>query len=258
MTFLTLPRRLALVALLALAGIPALAAPALAQAKPGRTEIEQIVKEYLLRNPEIIQQALIELEKRQREAEAEAVRKITTDPKGPLYVSEHHTIVGNPNGDVTIVEFSDYNCPYCKRGLADLQKILDTDKNVRVVLKEYPILSPGSREAAIVALALREQFDAAKLWKFHATLLPMRGPIGKDQAFAVAKDLGADMKRLETDIAAPKVAASLEESRLLADALGITGTPSYVVAEDLVVGARGYDVLAARIANFRKCRKAEC
>ncbi|MFN3483081.1 MAG: DsbA family protein [Rhabdaerophilum calidifontis] len=227
-------------------------------AAPPRAEIEAVIRDYLIKNPEIIQEALVELERRQRESEQAALRKITADPKSPLYVSAHHTVVGNPNGDVTLVEFFDYNCGFCKRGLADIQKVLDTDRNVRVVLKEFPILSPGSREASVVALALREQFDAAKLWSFHTKLMNVRGQIGREQALGVAKDLGADMRKLEAAMAAPAIQAALDESKLLADALGINGTPSYVVAEDLVVGARGYDLLSARIAAYRKCQKAAC
>lgn len=233
-------------------------APAQAQATPDKATIEAIVKDYLLKNPEVIQEAMVELERRQRDAEAQAVRRITADPKGPLYTSEHHTVVGNPNGDVTLVEFFDFNCGFCKKGLLDVQKVLDTDKNVRVILKEFPILSPGSRDASVVALALREQFDREKLWKFHVTLLNNRGAVAKEQALGVAKDMGADLKKLEIAMASPGIQLALEESKLLADALGVNGTPSYVVAEDLVVGARGYGELQKRIAAWRQCKKAEC
>lgn len=239
------------------APLPA-SAQATAPRAPDKAAIEAIIKEYLLKNPEIIQEALVELERRQKEAEQVAVRRITGDPKSPLYASANHTIVGNPNGDVTIVEFFDFNCGFCKRGLADVQKLLDADKNVRVILKEFPILAPGSREASVVALALRQQFDRDKLWRFHTTLMNTRGAIGKDQAFAVAKDLGADMKKLEADMGASSIQEALDETKMLADALGITGTPSYIVAEDVVIGARGYDALATRVANYRKCKKAEC
>jgi len=239
----------------------AAAAPLQAQTaadKLDKAAIEAIVKEYLLKNPEIIQEAMVELQRRQSEAEAQAVKKITGDKTSPLYVSEHHTVVGNPKGDVTLVEFFDFNCGFCKRGLADVEKLLETDKNIRLVLKEFPILAPGSREASVVALALREQFDGQKLWKFHTTLLNTRGTIGKAQALAVAKDLGADMKKLETAMTSPKIQEALDESKLLAEALGINGTPSYIVADDLVVGARGFEALHTRVANYRKCQKAEC
>lgn len=244
--------------LAALLALPIFSAGAWAQNAADRPAIEAIIRDYLIKNPEIIQEALNELEKRQREAEQAALRRITADPMSPLYVSEHHTVIGNPEGDVTIVEFFDFNCGYCKRGLADLQKLLDSDKKVRIILKEFPILAPGSRDASAVALALRSQFDREKLWKFHTNLMLSRGSVGKEQALGVAKDLGADLGKLEAALTSPKIASAFEESRLLADALGITGTPSYVVAEELVVGARGYDALAMRVANYRKCKKAEC
>ena len=233
-------------------------APVAAQTAPDKSAIEAIVKDYLLKNPEIIQEAMVELERRQRDAEAQAVRKITADPKSPLYNSPHHTVVGNPNGDVTLVEFFDFNCGFCKKGLADIQKVLDTDKNVRVIFKEFPILAPGSRDASVVALALREQFDKDKLMKFHTNLLNSKGSVGKEQALGVAKDLGADLKKLEVAMASPGIQLALEESKLLADALGINGTPSYIVAEDLVIGARGFEQLEKRIAAWRQCKKAEC
>jgi protein-disulfide isomerase len=243
----------------ALLGAALMFSPAHAQEKPlDRAAVEAIVKEYIVKNPEIIQEALVELERRQKEAETMAVQKITKDPKSPLYVSEHHTVVGNPNGNVTLVEFFDYNCGYCKRGLTDVQKLIDTDKNVKVILKEFPILTPGSRDASVVALALREQFGPEKLWSFHARLMNVKGAIGKEQALGVAKELGADMAKLDAASAAPKIAAALEESKLLADALSINGTPSYIVANDLIIGARGYDMLASHVANFRKCQKAAC
>lgn len=243
---------------LAAASLPAFAQSAPAAPAVDRSAVEAIIKDYLLKHPEVIQEAMVELERRQKEEEQKAVKRITSDPNSPLYVSDHHTVVGNPNGDVTLVEFFDFNCGFCKRGLADIQKILDTDKNVRVVVKEFPILSPGSREAAVVALALRQQFDKDKLWKFHSTLLNSRGSVGKDQALAVAKDMGADMKKLEVSMASPAIPLALDESRMLADALGINGTPSYVVAEELIVGARGYDELTKRIKSWRQCKKAEC
>lgn len=250
-------RPLRVAAAAAILGLAALS-PVAAQNAPDKAAIEAIVKDYLLKNPEVIQEAMVELERRQRDAEAQAVRKITADPKSPLYTSEHHTVVGNPNGDVTLVEFFDFNCGFCKKGLADVQKVIDTDKNVRVILKEFPILSPGSRDASVVALALREQFDKDKLWKFHVNLLNARGSIGKEQALGAAKDLGADMKRLEIAMASPGIQLALEESKLLADALGINGTPSYIVAEELVVGARGFGELQKRVTAWRQCKKAEC
>lgn len=242
-------------ALLAFGALTLVAAPAHAQ---DRKAIEQIIREFIVQNPEVVQEALMELERRQRENELAAVKMITTDPKSPLYQGEGHFVAGNPDGDVTLVEFFDYNCGFCKRGFADIQKIMDTDKKVRIVLKQFPVLSAGSRDAAVVALALKTQFDREKLWKFHSTLLAVRGSVGKEQALGVAKDLGADMKKLDIAMEDKAIQIALNETKSIADSLGVNGTPTYVVAEEVIVGARGYDALANRVANYRKCKKAEC
>ncbi|MCE2934328.1 MAG: DsbA family protein [Hyphomicrobiales bacterium] len=240
-----------------------LAAPALAQqigpAKAfTREEIEAIIREFIVKNPEILQEAAVELERRQAEAQAASIRQVTADPKSPLYSSPHDMVVGNPNGDVTLVEFFDYNCGFCKRGLNDIRQLVETDKNLRVILKDLPILSEGSKEAAAIAYALKKQATPETYWKFHLALMGQQGRIGRAEALGVAKDVGADMKRLEADLAKPGFEDAVEETKMIAGALGINGTPSYVVAEDIVVGARGYEALATRIANYRKCRRADC
>lgn len=166
--------------------------------------------------------------------------------------------LGSRNPDVTIVEFFDYNCGFCKRGLNDIKQLVETDKNLRVILKDLPILSEGSKDAAAIAYALKKQVSPDTYWKFHFNLMGQQGRIGREEALGVAKSLGVDMKRLEADLAKPGFEDAVEETKMIASALGINGTPSYVVAEDIVVGARGYDALASRIANFRKCKKAEC
>lgn len=240
-----------------------LAGPAFAQqSAPAkaftREEIEAIIREYIVKNPEILQEAAVELERRQAEAQAASIRQVTADPKSPLYQSPHHTVIGNPNGDVTLVEFFDYNCGFCKRGLNDIKQLVETDKNLRVILKDLPILSEGSKDAAAIAYALKKQVTPETYWKFHLNLMGQQGRIGKEEALGVAKSLGADMKRLEADLAKPGFEDAVEETKMIAGALGINGTPSYVVAEDIVVGARGYEALASRIANYRKCKRAEC
>lgn len=240
--------------------VAALAGPAQAQAlsPQQKTEIEALVRDYILKNPEIVQEAMVELERRQKEAETVARQRITRDSNGPLLASKYNFVVGNPKGDVTLVEFFDYNCGFCKRGLADMQRLVKEDPNLRILVKDFPILSAGSREAAAVALAVKQQVKADKFWEFHVKLMSRPSPIGRAQAMDVAKEIGVDLAKVEVDMGKPEVAAAIEETRQVADSLGLTGTPSYVVGDEVVVGAVGFEQLRGRIDSIRKCGKAQC
>ncbi len=130
--------------------------------------------------------------------------------------------------------------------------------DLRVVLKDLPILSPGSIEAAAVASGVRNQFKGDKFWEFHQKLLNSHGQVGKAQALAIAKDLGADMDRLAKDSIAPSVKEGIEENDEIAKGLSMNGTPSYVIGGEVIVGAVGYDQLKAKLDNVRKCGKAAC
>ena len=162
-------------------------------------------------------------------------------------------MLGNPQGKVTMVEFFDYNCAYCKRALADMLDLLRTDSDLKFVLKEFPVLGPGSVEAAHVAVAARMQDPSGKKYmEFHQKLLGGRGLADKTRALAVAKDVGFDMARLEKDMNSDEVKTTIEENMKLADALGVSGTPTYVVGDEVVVGAVGLDELRAKIKSERK------
>lgn len=223
-----------------------------------KAAIRDLVKEYILKNPEVLQEALLELDRRQKENEQQSRLRITQDKTGPLFTARHNVAFGNPAGDVTIVEFFDYNCGFCKRALGDLQKMVAEDKNVRIITKDFPVLGQGSVEAATVALAVKQQLAPDKMWAFHQKLLAVRGQVGKQQALDAAKETGADMTRLAKDMEAPTVRAAIEENIQLADSLGLTGTPSYVVGDEIVVGAVGFAELKTRIDNVRKCGKSAC
>ena len=245
-------------ALAALALVVALPA---AQAQFNNTqkgEIETIIKDYLLKNPEVLRDALIELERRGKIEEANTRAKAVSDLAPKLFSSKHQVVLGNPEGKIQLVEFFDYNCGYCRRAMTDLDQLIKKNPDLRVVLKEFPVLGPPSREAAIIASALHKQLDGKKYWEFHTRLMNNRGRIGKAQAMAAALAVGADLKRLEKDIASPDVEAGLKEVLTIADALNMTGTPSYVVGPDVVVGAVGFEKLQERIDNIRKCGKAAC
>jgi len=226
--------------------------------EPQKTEIEKIIRDYLISHPEVLQEAITELDKRQATADAEKAKAAVSANAETLFNSSRQVVLGNPKGDVTLVEFFDYNCHFCKGALPALMDLMKDDNKLRVVLKEFPVLGPGSVEAAKVAVAVRMQDKSGKKYlDFHQKLLGGRGQADKARALAVAKEVGMDMTRLEKDMASDEVRVSLEESLKLAETLGLNGTPSYVVGDDVVVGAVGLDALRTKISSAR-CGKESC
>jgi protein-disulfide isomerase len=225
---------------------------------PQRGEIERIVHDYLVAHPEVLQEAMAELEKRQTAAESEKHKAAIKQHAQALFSSPRQVVLGNPQGNVTFVEFFDYNCGYCKRAMDDMLTLMKDDPKLKVVLKEFPVLGPGSVEAAQVAVAVHMQDKTGKKYlEFHQKLLGGRGQANKATAMAVAKDIGMDMSRLEKDMAGPEVRATLQESFRLAEALGMNGTPSYVIGDNVVVGAVGLVALQEKV-NTARCGKASC
>jgi protein-disulfide isomerase len=234
-------------------------APALAQfSSSQRTDIEHIIREYLVSHPEVIQESMMELQKKTAEAEAAKQQNAVKDNAKEIFNSSRQVVLGNPKGDVTMVEFFDYNCGYCKHAMGDMLTLLKTDPNLRIVLKEFPVLGPGSQEAAKVAAAARMQDKSGKKYlDFHTRLLGGRGQADKAHALAAAKEAGFDTAKIEKDMNSDDVRAQIEESFKLADALGLNGTPSYVIGKDVVVGAVGLDALKEKISESR-CGKPSC
>ena len=245
-----LARPLVLAAALALTAIPA-AAQDFSTAQ--RSEIEKIIREYLIKHPEVLQEAMAELEKKQQLAEAEKARSAIKNHSEALFNSPRQVTLGNPQGDVTFVEFFDYNCGYCKRALNDMVELMGKDPKLKVVLKEFPVLGPSSVEAAQVAVAVRMQDKTGKKYfEFHQKLLTGRGQVDKAKAMAAAKEIGLDMARLEKDLKSDEIGKTLEESMKLAEALGLNGTPSYVIGNDVVIGAVGQAQLSQKIQAARQ------
>ena len=225
---------------------------------PQRGEIESIVREYLIAHPEVLQEAMNELEKRQTAAEDAKHKAAVKEHAKALFSSPNQVVLGNPKGNVTFVEFFDYNCGYCKHAMSDMLTLLKDDSHLKVVLKEFPVLGPGSVEAAQVAVAVRMQDKTGKKYlEFHQKLLGGRGQADKARALAVAKDVGIDMDQLEKDMKSPEVKTTLQEDFKLADALGLNGTPSYVIGDSVIVGAIGLDGLRQKV-NTARCGKASC
>ncbi len=246
----------ALVAL-AIGGAP-LAASAQSFSNAQRDEIGSIIKNYLITHPEVLEEASAELSRRQAAAEAEKHAAAVVANAQTIFNSPRGVTLGNHDGDVNFVEFFDYNCGYCKHAMGDMLALLKSDPKLRVVLKEFPVLGPGSVEAAQVAVAVRMQDPGGKKYlDFHQKLLGGRGQADKARALAAAKEAGLDMTRIEKDINSPEVRATIEENFKLAEAMGMNGTPSYVIGKQVVVGAVGLAALKEKIGVAR-CGKATC
>jgi protein-disulfide isomerase len=212
-----------------------------------------IIKDYLIKNPEVmidVQNALDE--KAQKDQEAK-LKTFMTDNGKKIFRDPNASVAGDPDGDITVVEFFDYNCGYCKRGLPEVQTLLKKDKKIRFVFKELPILSKGSEEAARVALAVKRQ-GQDKYWKFHQLLLGARGHADEASALKVAQSLGLDMNKIKTDMASDDVKNELKNDLLLAKRLGINGTPHFLVGTKAIPGAPDdlHDQLETLVSEFRK------
>lgn len=242
---------------LALCGTP-LTASAQSFSDSQRGDIEAIVRNYLIAHPEVLEEAMAELSKRQAAAETEKHEASVASNAEAIFNSPRGVMLGNKDGDVTFVEFFDYNCGYCKRAMADMLDLMKTDSKLKVVLKEFPVLGPGSVEAAQVAVAARMQDPSGKKYlEFHQKLLGGRGPADKAHALAAAKEAGFDVAKLEKDLSSPEVRATLEENFKLAEAMGMNGTPSYVIGKQVVIGAVGLDGLKEKI-GLARCGKVTC
>ena len=247
---------------LAAASLAALLGTAPAQADgftpEQKSEIGPIIKDYLMAHPEVLRDAITELDTREKQAEADGRKKALAELGDKLSTQPDSLVIGNPGGKITLVEFFDYNCGYCKRALGDLDKLMKSNQDLKVVLRDFPILSAASVDAALVALAAHNQFTGDKYWEFHRKLLSSRSTVGKEQALAVAKAMGADMDRLQKDASDPRTRAAIQESLGDAQALNLNGTPSYIVGDDAIVGAQGFDEIQKRVESMRKCGKAIC
>lgn len=210
--------------------------------------IEQIIRDYLLRNPEVIREAMQALEVKQRAAEAERVKGVIVQRREEIQRHPDSPVGGNPDGDVTVVEFFDYRCPYCRTVAPTLATVAGEDPKLRVVYKEFPILGPPSVLAARAALASREQ---GKYLALHRALMAAEGDFTEARLLEIAASVGLDTARLRKDMEDPKIIATIQRNYALARSLGINGTPSFVVGDELVVGELNAAALKLKIARAR-------
>ena len=213
-----------------------------------KAEIGEIVRQYLLDNPELLLEVSKELEKRQQAAEDRQREESLAANAEQLFRSKDDLVAGNPDGDVTMVEFFDYNCGWCKKGLPEVLSLIESDKNLRLVMKEYPIFGGDSDYAAMAALASKAQ---GKYWEFHVALLEHEGKLTAADVDRIAAEVGLDVEKLKAEMESPEVAQILRRNHELAQSLAINGTPAFVIDKKLVPGYLPKDGLMAAVNEVR-------
>lgn len=218
--------------------------------------LNPMIEDYLLANPRILQRVSVALEEEIEAAEAEQARVAIAAQQAEIYEDPDHIVLGNPEGDVTLVEMFDYNCGYCRQALPDLATLIAEDPDLKVILKEFPILSKESVDAARIAILVGQ--SDADYWAFHQKLFTSRGRIDVQTALSAAEEIGLNRLDLELRMSTPEVDAVLDRSYALANALSVSGTPTFIIGEEIIAGAVGLDALRTRIANMRACGQTDC
>jgi protein-disulfide isomerase len=231
------------------ATVPAQVAASSMTVPPDKAALGKNIREYLLANPEVLVEAMQELERKQDSQRDSAAQKAISENQKELLSDPDSPTAGNPSGDVTIVEFSDYQCPYCKRAHGAIKSVVAADGKVKIVFKDLPILGEPSRIAALAALASRAQ---GKHLAFHDALMEYSGKIDRDKIMEIAASVGLDVAKLQKDMEDPKLKQIIDRNMALASALGVRGTPAFVVGQQFVPGAVDADALKQLIADARK------
>jgi len=201
-----------------------------------KTEVEQVVREYLVKNPEVIIEAINELQRRDKLAEAERQRDAMKAMSSDLTTNPNDPVMGNPNGDVTMVEFFDYRCGFCKRVFDDVQTLLKEDGNIRYVLKEFPILGDDSVYASRASMAVwlhQRDFYAP----FHGAMMSNKGDLSTDKVMSLAEKAGVNTDALVAQMKDPTIDKTFAATQSQAQALSLTGTPAFIVGDNIAPGA---------------------
>jgi protein-disulfide isomerase len=221
-------------------------------------KVNKLVENFLLSDPDILQRMNERLAQEKQAAARTAMKNEIDAHAAEIYQSADNVVLGNPKGDVTLVEMFDYNCTYCRQALPDLATLMAEDKNLKVILKQFPILTSGSVDAARIGVLVSEN-PKIDYWQFHEKLFSMRaGEVGADQALQVAEQLGGNRVELMLDMNGKRPTDAIQQSYDLAKALDITGTPTYILGDEMIPGAMPIDQLKQKIANLRACGSTEC
>jgi protein-disulfide isomerase len=212
------------------------------------TALRALILETIRDNPQVIMEAIEILQARDAEEKAAAASLALQEQKGALQNDPNAVVLGNPDGDITIVEFFDYNCGYCRRVFPAVKALIASDDNIRVVMREWPILGEESVFAARASLASRNQ---GQYEAFHNALMGQQGRASQATVLSIADDLGMDIDQLRADMEAPEIDAHFAASQQLTQALGLNGTPAFVFEDQLVPGAIELEQMKELVAQIR-------
>ncbi len=218
---------------------------------PDNSDFDKSIRAYLLKNPEILGEMQDIYDVRQATEQAAARKKTLSERADIIFSSKYQVEIGAKDAKYKVVEFFDYNCPYCQRAMYDMEKILEKNPDVKFIIKEWPVLGPDSLDAHNISIAFGKLMPE-KYSEFHQMLLGLKGNKGGPTALQLALSLGADEEQMLEEMAKPYIRDTLAENNLIASELGITGTPSYVIGDKIVFGAVGFDQINSHIEDLRK------
>jgi protein-disulfide isomerase len=218
--------------------------------------LNAMIETYLMDDPRILERLSVALQSELDNEARAAVRLALAGLSDAIYDDPEHPVLGNPDGDVTIVELFDYNCPYCARSMPELMQMIDEDPGLRLILKEFPVLGQGSTDAARIAVAVLKA--GADYDEFHQRLFAVRGAADGASAMGVVAEMGLDAAAIELQSAAQSTTDVIQRSFDIATALQINGTPAFIIGDEIVMGAVGIDVLREKVASVRECGSTDC
>jgi protein-disulfide isomerase len=213
-----------------------------------KKQMDGMIHDYIMANPKVIMDSVEKFRNDQQTADEKSFDAKVKEKSAELYKKAADPVTGNKDGDVTMVEFFDYNCGYCKHAFKDVQTLIGSDKKLKVVFKDIPILSETSFTAAQYALAANRQ---GKYWEFHQAMMEHNGPISEESLQSVGKTIGLDVEKLKKDSKDPEIRAQIEANLSLARDIGINGTPGFVINDTVLRGAYGLEAMQKAIADSR-------
>jgi len=215
-------------------------------------EFDQRIRDYLLKNPQVIMESVQRFQVEQQQAQAERAQQAVLSRQDEIFNNPDDPVAGNLEGDVTVVEFMDYNCPYCRKAFKSLTQLAKDDPNVKLLFKEMPVLGAGSEFAARAALAAMKQDLYMEL---HNALMGFNGRLNEQTILSIAEQSGINVDQLKRDMTDPKIQATIDRNMQLAQALGVRGTPAFVIGDEVVRGAADLNKLKQTVAQARKAEK---